>query len=351
MTLYSPCIKASGPLTARIAIVGEAPGETEEETGLPFQGHAGRMLSELLESAEIPREECYLTNVLWTRPPQNKLEAFCVPKADPSALAQMPALLKGLYLKNDFQPELDRLRDELRRVRPNLIVALGNTAAWAILGQTAISKIRGTVIESPYGKVLPTYHPAAIFRQWDLRPILAADLLKARRELEYPEIRRPRRVVHIDPTLEEIRQTIAARRETSHLIAIDIETSGGQITCIGFGFARDFALVIPFVDNRKPGRHAWPVLEAEVEAYKLVQEILLLPQPKVFQNGLYDLQYIRRYRWQVANALEDTMLMHHALHPELLKGLGFLGSIYTDEPAWKLMRTQKKDEQLKRDDD
>jgi uracil-DNA glycosylase len=350
MTLYSPCIKAVGPTSARLFILGEAPGATEEETGLPFMGHAGNMLNDLLAAAEISREESYLTNVLWTRPPNNKLEEFLVPKSDPFAVTQMPALRKGLYLKNDFLPELERLRDELRRVRPNLILALGNTAAWAVLGQTAISKIRGTVIESPYGKVLPTYHPAAIFRQWDQYPILAADILKARRELEYPEIRRPRRIVHIDPTLEEIRSAIDTRAPNARFISCDIETSRGQITTIGFGFSRDYALVIPLVDSRKPSKSYWSTLQTEVQVYKLIQEILLLPQPKIFQNGLYDLQYIRRYGWRVLNANEDTMLMHHALQPEMLKGLGFLGSIYTDEPAWKLMRSKGED-QLKRDDE
>ena len=72
--------------------------------------------------------------------------------------------------------------------------------------------------------------------------------------------------------------------------------------------------------------------------------------PKVFQNGLFDMQYLARMGLQVRNALHDTMLLHHVLYPELQKGLGFLGSIYSNEPAWKLMRTHKGEEELKRDE-
>ena len=60
---------------------------------------------------------------------------------------------------------------------------------------------------------------------------------------------------------------------------------------------------------------------------------------KLFQNGLYDIAFLwRAYGIKVMNASEDTMLLHHALQPEALKGLGFLGSVYTDEGAWKQMR-------------
>ena len=70
---------------------------------------------------------------------------------------------------------------------------------------------------------------------------------------------------------------------------------------------------------------------------------------KIFQNGLYDISFLwRAYGIGVRGAEEDTMLLHHALYPESLKGLGFLGSIYCDEGAWKGMR--KGTETIKRED-
>lgn len=348
MTLYSPCISSSGPSPAKIAIIGEAPGESEESQGVPFIGYSGKLLDDMLSHAGIDRADCFLTNVLFTRPPSNKIESFCVKRTEPGALTEMPPLLAGRYLKDDFRPELERLFGELRACRPNLIILLGNTACWAVLQKTYISKIRGTIVESRFGKCLPTYHPAAITRQWDLRPIVMADLIKAKLEMDYPEIRRPRREIIIDPTFPEIRAFIE-RCVSARVLAVDIETRSGQITCIGFARSREEALVIPFVDDRKPGRSYWPSAVEELKAWNYVKELLGLPQPKVLQNGLYDVQYLRKMKLHIHNQLHDSMILHHAMHPEMLKGLGFLGSIYTLESSWKIMR-QRGEDQLKRDE-
>lgn len=352
MTLSLPCIKSVGPPSARIMLIGEAPGESEEQLGVPFVGYSGQLLNDMLHQAGILRSECYLTNVLFTRPPMNKLEAFLVAKSDPHAITSMPSLSKGRYLRRDFEPELDRLRFEIRSVCPNIIVALGNTAAWATIRQTAISKIRGTCLTGNIGgrnfKVLPTYHPAAILRQWELRPIVVADLMKAKREMEFPEVRRPEREIIVDPNVQTLLEFYDNASQAAYM-AVDIETRAGQITCIGFAISKSRALVVPFVDFRKSDKCFWQPRD-ECCTVLYVQRLLNLPCPKIFQNGLYDLQYLRRYCLKVRNALHDTMILHHAMHPELLKGLGFMGSVYTNEPAWKLMR-KRGEEQLKGEDE
>lgn len=349
VSLFKPCITSTGPRDAKIVLIGEAPGEQEEIAGIPFVGSSGQLLNDLCKIADIDKSQCFQTNVLFTRPPQNKIEVFCAKRDEGGVITEMPALLPGRYLRDDFRPDLVRLRSELQYICPNLIIALGNTACWAVLRQTAISKIRGTVVASPFGKVLPTYHPAAIFRQWDLRPIVIADLMKARVESEYAEIRRPQRKIIINPDFNAIGD-FYARAKSARGIAVDIETSKGQITCIGFAISRTFSLVIPFVDHRVLDKSFWRTAIEEIEAWKWVQRLLSLPQPKIFQNGLYDLQYLRRMKLTITNCLHDTMLIHHAMHPELLKGLGFMGSIYTNEPAWKLMRSRGEDN-LKADDE
>jgi DNA polymerase I-like protein with 3'-5' exonuclease and polymerase domains len=79
-----------------------------------------------------------------------------------------------------------------------------------------------------------------------------------------------------------------------------------------------------------------------------VQALLESEIPKVFQNGMFDINYLTRAGIYVRNCAHDTMLLHHVLYPELPKGLGFLGSIYSNESAWKLLR--KHGEELKRDE-
>ena len=331
---------------SNIAIVGEAWGAEEEKERTAFVGTSGFLLTKMLEEADISRADCFLTNVINARPAANKIEAFCGDKK--TAIPGYPALAKGKYLRREFEPELVRLGDELIDCNPNLVIALGNTALWALCGRGAISKARGTTFLSSHTiagyKVLPTYHPAAVSRQWELRPITVLDFCKAKREAEFPEIRRPKREIWIEPTLADLEsfyeqyitpRSIQARAELS----TDIETAGTQITCIGFGYP-DVAIVIPFTDARRKDRCYWPTKGDELGAWVFVRRVLEdVAIRKLFQNGMYDIAFIWRTTGiKVMGAEEDTMLLHHALQPESLKGLGFLGSIYCDEGNWKEMR-------------
>lgn len=350
-TTAVPFHRTLGPRQSpRIAIVGEALGEQEDLTGAPFSGSSGQELTRLLREAGIDRSQCFLTNALSFRPQNNDIEQLCVSKAEAGFGYPMPPMRQGKYLHPKFIPEVERLRHEIASVKPNLILALGNTACWALLYRTNIGSIRGTISESvlvPGAKVLPTYHPAAVLRQWSFRPIVLADLLKGARECEFPEVRRPERWVIVQPTLGDIESWVRTNPKPS-LLGVDIETSKGQITMIGFARSRSDALVVPFVDPMKLNQSYWDCARDEKDAWLLVRSLIESPIPKVFQNGVYDLQYIMRMGFRPRNCLHDTMLKHHALYPELKKGLGFLGSIYTDEAAWKLMRhnevTTKKDE-------
>lgn len=335
-----------------IALIGEAWGEAEERLRQPFVGAAGYELNKMLAESGIHRADCLVTNVFNLRPKANKIEALCGPKA--SSLAGYPALAKSQYVREEFAPEIERLANELIEANPNVVVALGNTAMWALTGKTAISKFRGSTMLSSHCvtgfKTLPTYHPAAVLRQWDLRPIAVIDLAKALRESAFPEIRRPAREVWIEPTLEDIHEFRRRHIEGAKILSADIETSGRRVTCIGFAPDHRYALVVPFDDPRGVGRNYWADVELEIEVWQLVKEILESPAPpKLFQNGLYDIAFLyRAYGIKVAGAAEDTMLLHYSLQPESLKGLGFLGSVYCDEGSWKEMREKKK--VLKRDD-
>lgn len=348
--IVKPAFKHSlGPKSARIALVGESWGEQEELVGLPFQGTSGQELTRMLTEAGIARRECFFTNVFPLRPARNDIKTLCSKRAEVSKDYSFPPLSSGNYIQEQYLGELPRLREELLTVAPNLIIALGNSACWALLRSTRIGSIRGAVAEStlcPGMKVLPIMHPAAILRNWSDRPVAVADFMKAKREMEFSEIRRPEREILVAPTLEEIWEWTS--RPATHY-ACDIETMRGQIDMIGFARSASDAIVIPFVDNTKPGRNFWPTLSEELEAWSAVRQLLQSPVEKIFQNGLYDTQYIWRRGITPRNCTEDTMLLHHSLYPELKKGLGFLGSIYTSESSWKLMRTNQQEE-LKRDE-
>lgn len=339
-----------------IALIGEAYGEEEERQRAPFVGAAGFELTKMLGEAGIHRADCFITNTFNLRPKGNKIEELCGPRSE--AIPGYPGLGKAQYVRAEFSGELERLSNELIEVDPNVIVALGNTAMWALTGKTVISKLRGSTVLSTHCasgfKVLPTYHPASLFKgadAWANRPIIIIDLIKAKRESLFPEIRRPYREVWIEPNLEDIHGFHDRHIKGCQILSCDIETAGRQITCIGFAPSRSLAIVIPFYDPRKLGRNYWPTNEIEIQVWRYVKSVLEdRAIPKVFQNGLYDISFLYRgYGVRTAGAVEDTMLLHYSLQPESLKGLGFLGSVYCDEGAWKQMRGRGQ-KTIKRDD-
>lgn len=339
-------------------MIGEAYGEAEEEAQQPFVGKSGWLIKQLLGMVGLSYSDMTVTNVLNLRPkPSNDIGNCCGPKAE--GIPGFPALVKGKYLRKEYTSELARLYTEINAADPNLIIALGATAAWALLGSSGIRAIRGStsgtnnVGASATGvhlqrtfKVLPTYHPAAVLRDWTLRPIVLSDLDKAKRHSLVPDLVRPSRSIWVEPTLGDLLDferdyILPARR-----LSIDIETIGDQITCIGFAPDPHNALVVPFYSKARPGGNYWPTLQQELTAWGFVKRWCL--KPGVFQNGLYDVHRLWRTYGIVCNPIDDTMLMHHAMQPEMEKGLGFMGSIYTDEASWKFMR--KDSETLKKED-
>lgn len=324
----------------KIMLLGEAWGAQEEAAGRPFVGYAGHQLNSMLGDAGITRGECYVTNVFNFRPDGNKIESLCGDRDD--GIQGYPALTKGGFVRAEYASELGRLAGEISRVNPNIIVALGNTPSWALFGRTGITKHRGTTELTTHTaigfKALATYHPQACNYMPSWRTVAVMDLMKAKRESEYPDVRRPERQIYIPESIDDLYIAVEWLRTISP-VAVDIETSGTRITCIGFG-DRQRALVIPFDDTRKKAGSYWPDPKLEHEAWRFVRDLLNSGNSKVFQNGLYDIAFLwRSYGIAVRNPMHDTMLLHHALQPESLKSLGFLGSVYTDEGAWKNMRS------------
>jgi hypothetical protein len=351
----------------KILIIGEAYGVREMLFDHPFVGSSGAELARMLAQAEIapsigidyPTESemmtywkglelgglITVTNVFNERPPDNNIKEFFTSAKE--GVNHLPPLLRGKYLKPSHLHHVEKLWDKINALKPHLIIALGNTASWAVLGQGAIGVIRGTVKMAPNFqiKVLPTYHPAAVMRQWNLRPIVIMDLIKARDEAETKHIERIKRWITIEPTLADI---VEWAQRPAEYYACDIETYGKQVSMVGFARSDYDALVIPFLDETKPRWSYWPSIEDECTAWRLVVQIMRTKVPKIFQNGVFDITRLASVGVRPFNCAGDSMLLHHALYPEMLKGLGFLGSVYSREIAWKQMRTAGNN--LKRDE-
>jgi len=355
-----------------VILLGEAWGANEAKIGKAFVGATGIELLRMLAEANVinwtstdrdylntyyqttdPLQidmiwqlhpELHRANVFNLHPPGNAIESLCGDKA--FAIKGYPRLTSKSpgYLRSEFASHLERLGDEILSLDPNLIVCLGNTALWALAGRTGVSKLRGTTCLSTHTvsgyKLLCTYHPSAVNRQWELRPTTIIDLGKIPSESGHAEVIRPSCEIWIEPAIVDIERFINEYIEGCKILSVDIETAGQQITCIGFAPRIDLAIVIPIHDERRKGGSYWASVEDERLCWGLIRSVLEDQSiAKVFQNGLYDIAFLwRAYGIKVMGASEDTMLLHHALQPESLKGLGFLGSVYTNHGAWKSER-------------
>jgi DNA polymerase len=132
----------SGNPNADVMVVGEAPGADEDEQGLPFVGRAGQLLTKILESVQLQRDEVYICNILKCRPPNNRK-----PTAEETDSCE-PYLWKQIDL-----------------VQPRFILALGLTAANTLLkNKLSMGSLRGQVHDYHGISTIVTYHPAALLR-------------------------------------------------------------------------------------------------------------------------------------------------------------------------------------------
>ena len=215
------------------------------------------------------------------------------------------------------------LKKDILEVKPTLIVALGNLPLKILTGKVGIAKWRGSILPCafvPGVKVIPTYHPAAVLRQWEWNAITLADWRRIAGDSRFSELRLPERTLNLNPphhTWHGISERLYA---ASHL-SFDIEcTMAGKLTCVGFADSADEGFTFAGDDP---------------ETLQLVSHILGSPSKKIAQNGQFDIAILKRYGIAVENFSFDTMLAQHCCHPEFDKGLGFLGSIYTREPYYK----------------
>lgn len=341
-SMLGPKVLASGPRTARIMIVGEAPGREEVEQGKPFVGESGRVLSSLLEETGISRGDCFVTNVCKYRPPGNDISLWINEKKKPQP---GEVEFKGRWVRPWVQDGCAELYRDIEEIKPNLIIAAGGAALWALLGQKGISSWRGslecyTTASGERIKVIPVYHPAAILYQWSWRYITAHDLRRCKREAATRDFPIVSSVHTIRPSIECVITSLLKiihklEAQDYVLLSADLETRGGHIACIGLAWSRDEALCIPFMCRDKEEGY-WS-LEDETEIVRLLEEILTHPKVRVIgQNFLYDAQYIAKEWGFIANVWMDTMIAQSVLFPGLQKDLAFLASLFAkDYRFWK----------------
>jgi DNA polymerase len=156
------CVFGVGNEKARLMFVGEAPGEQEDLTGTPFVGRAGQLLDKFLFAVDIDREDVYIANILKCRPPKNR---------DP-----LPA---------EEDACIGHLREQVRLIRPRIIVCLGRIAAMRLIDpEYKITKQHGEWVERGGYLMTAVYHPAALLRDPHKNEEMLADMKKLKAKLD-----------------------------------------------------------------------------------------------------------------------------------------------------------------------
>ncbi len=324
-------ISGIGSVQPSLMIIGEAPGRYEDEQGIPFVGPTGKILDDCLFKAGIRRSNCYITNVIKYRPPLNDL--------------------KKLHLINvDIGQSMQELWDnEINKLRPNCILAVGDLALQAVCDASGILNYRGSILTARDGitKVVPTIHPAALFSHgsteeenskgglsWVYLKLIEADIIRAAEESLTKTLILPER------TLSVCHNSLEAHRffreyEKLELAAVDIESINCVPVCVGFAFSRHHAISIPLLrsiggnkltdmgDNELD--ECWKMIDSQLRRLKIIGH-----------NFMYDEYKLGLVGFETPIIFSDTLIKTRVIFPELPdKRLCVVSSLWTREPYYK----------------
>jgi len=319
--LIVDCLGA-GNVDAEIAIIGEAPGEQENNQKMPLVGGAYRVLWDTLRKYSINRKDCYITHTV-------KKQVVFAKGADskhpirPIELEHWTGLLEW---------ELDNL--------PNLkyILCLGSMTLKALIGETSITKWRGSVMECKVGRaertlqVICTNSPRHIMKTPIMEPMFMLDIQKLKRVID-GAFTRHTIAGTINPSYDDAMQYIEQLDRSPEPIAFDIEIVGNETACVGFANNPYEGICINFRDART-NRYS---IEQEELLRARIQRLFYNKENKfIAQNGSFDCGWLWfKDRIHVPTLWFDTLLAHHTLYPRLPHNLGYLTAQYTDHPYYK----------------
>jgi uracil-DNA glycosylase family 4 len=323
-----------------VVVVGEAPGADEDRLKIPFVGVSGKELGRMFDDAGwrgswqtlagTEKLFCpygvWYTNVFKVRPPANKIA-----------------------LIGEYGIPLDVFTisfiDELRTYKPKIIIATGNTSLGVLCpftigknNQARIGTFRGSLLKSSLldweHYVLPMYHPAFILREWSERPVGVLCIERGREEFEYYSQRNqlqplPERKIRVQPSYQDLVEFLRnCLYPVPRRVSNDIELIGGRLPytiaiaispwdCVAFTLAGY-------------------TTEQNCEIWILLNEILRTC-PQIGQNYIgFDCTWLEWLSFEPnLEKIDDTMVLHHVLWPELPHKLQFLTMQYTREPYYK----------------
>jgi uracil-DNA glycosylase family 4 len=298
------CLMGSGTRQAKIMIVGEAPGEREDDSAQAFVGPSGHLLRTTLADVGIEAKDCYITNVCKCRPPGNRTPELSEIKTCVSAY----------------------LTAEIRKIAPTHMLLLGGSALRGVVGKQGIGKHRGTVFSVGGAEAFATFHPAYVLRSPFAGPTFRADIQRFARMVDGGSIAAAKTKVKI---IRELKQLKWLRRKlmTVKEISWDLETytdgtsnnfrewhPDSKIVSIAFSWEEGQAVVVPIHHVSKPWKNPDAILRS-------LKPCLERPDAKyIAHNGPFDARWLAS-RGIFVRQTFDTLLSGHMLDENRAKGL------------------------------
>lgn len=303
-------VNLKGNLNADILFVGEAPGREEDEQGKPFVGAAGRTLFSMIKNADIDPFLCAWTNVCRCRPPNNR-----APETD------------------EIEACLPYLKEEIEKVKPRIIVALGDTAAFALTGKKT-NPFSGSILEVPDlpAPVLITAHPARSFHERAYYDIIVWNLNKVFWDESLLKNSTDKYLINPPPS-EAVLWLEETLRDYS-MVAVDIETVGKEDDVDrGLNPNRDSIEGIAFCREKGEALH---LSGSNMKAcWDAIKKFLETHEGLVFQNNRFDRAFLKVADIN-AKLYWDTMTGMYIFNPDFpYRSLDFLRSLHTNILPYK----------------
>lgn len=315
------CLLGTGPKKARIMVVGEAPGEREDDEHRAFVGPSGRLLRESLEHVGISPDECYITNAAKCRPPENRTPDWS---------------------------EIKTCRDayfwqELETVDPDFLLLLGNSALRAATGRARITANRGSTFDVRGKVALATFHPAYVLRSPYHGSAYRADIAKLARlvrgESTSAKSSTKVKIVRTKEHLKWLRQQLL----THEVVSFDLETNyhekvletkewspEGRIVSIAFSWEEGQGAFLPLHHPEGPWKDPDAVL-------RVLKAALERPNIKLIgHNSQFDARWLAAKGRIFIRQTFCTMLGAHMLDENRLKGLEPLSEIELGVEPYKI---------------
>lgn len=320
----------SGPKTASIMIIGEAPGENEAKTGRVFSGRAGQLLDLTLTDAGLRRDEIYVTNVVKCRPDDNRR---------PSRI--------------EWEACRQYLEAEATAISPSFVLLLGNSALQVVARKSGITTKRGVRLDlrDPVwtrAEVMATIHPAYVLRNPGQATVFSEDIRRFARMVqgEFRAVSVKPKMVRTLKGLKFVKDLLESAPDGT-VVSYDVENRGRpwenewDIVCLGISVDGENTYVVPLSHPESPFRRKWK----DVLRY-LSPALRKHGHKLVAQNGKHDNAQLAGARVYLQHTF-DIMLAAHLLDENRPKNLGFLSQNVIGADEYKGMVDLKPDKIMK----